>query len=238
MTEAHQIEQYESYLEELRRRIYFLALVLIGVFIFGFFAAGKVISFAINLFQLKNVVIATTSPFQFVELATSVGILLALLVVAPLAVYNIYAFLSPALNKKEKQLFVRSLPISLILFVIGFAYGVLTIFIAFKMLALLNASLGLTNIWDVNKFLSQIVVTSALLGLLFQFPLLLTFLIKTNILDRQFLKDNRRWAVLVIFIFVALLPPTDGISLIMTALPLMAIYELTIIINRKRLQPV
>lgn len=103
---------------------------------------------------------------------------------------------------------------------------------------MLNASLGLTNIWDVNKFLSQIVVTSALLGLLFQFPLLLTFLIKTNILDRQFLKDNRRWAVLVIFIFVALLPPTDGISLIMTALPLMAIYELTIIINRKRLQPV
>lgn len=238
MTEAKQIEQYESYLEELRRRIYFLALILIVVFVLGFLGAGKVISFAVDLFELKDVIIATTSPFQYVELATSVGILLALIVVAPLAVYNIYAFLSPALNNKEKRLFIRSLPVSIILFVIGFTYGVLTIFVAFKMLALLNSSLGLTNIWDVNKFLSQIVVTSALLGLLFQFPLLLTFLIKTNILDRQFLKDNRRWAVLVIFVFVALLPPTDGISLIMTALPLMAIYELTIIINRKRLRPV
>lgn len=236
--EQDSIAEYLQYLEEIRRRLYLLALVLVAVFAFGFFFAGKIISLAISTFQLKNVVIATTSPFQYVEIATSVGIFCALIIVAPLAVYHLYKFLKPALTKNEKKLFFQLLPVSFFLFVVGFAYGVVTIFVAFSMLASLNTSLGLTNIWDINKFFSQIITTSALLGLLFQFPLLLTYLIRINLLNVDVLREKRRWAVLGIFIFVALLPPTDGISLIMTALPLLAIYELTIIINRKKIRPV
>ncbi|HAG27397.1 TPA: hypothetical protein DCG61_01275 [Patescibacteria group bacterium] len=236
--EQNSIDEYLHYLEEIRRRLYLLALVLVGVFALGFFFAGKIIAFAIQTFQLKNVVIATTSPFQYVELATSVGIFCALIIVTPLAVFHLYKFLKPALTKNERRLFFQLLPLSFFLFTIGFAYGVVTIFVAFSMLASLNTSLGLTNIWDINKFFSQIITTSALLGLLFQFPLLLTYLIRINLLNVDVLREKRRWAILGIFVFVALLPPTDGISLIMTALPLLAIYELTIIINRKKIRPV
>lgn len=233
MVEISPIAEYEVYLDEIRRRIYVLALVVIGVFVIGFFSAGHIIKIAITTFQLKNVVIATTSPFQYVELATNVGLTLAVIAVAPLAVYQLYAFLKPALSPTERWYFFKLLPLCVLLFIVGFFYGAGTILFAFKMLAALNTSLGITNIWDISKFFSQIIVTSALLGLLFEFPLLLTFLIRIKLLKVKFLKKHRRWAILLIFIFVALLPPTDGISLIMTALPLLAIYELTIIINRK-----
>lgn len=238
MEEYSGITEYHPYLEEIRRRIYVLALVVIGIFIIGFFAAGYIIRFGVSMFNVDNVVIATTSPFQYVELATSVGIVLAMVVTAPLAVYHLYAFLRPALNSKEKSIFFKLLPFSLLLFVIGFSYGAATMLFAFKMVAALNTTLGLSNIWDISKFFSQIIVTSAFLGVLFEFPLLLTFLIRISLVERTALIRYRRWAYLVIFIVVALLPPTDGISLLATALPLIAIYELTIIFNRQNAQPV
>lgn len=224
--------EYVQYLEEIRRRIFTLAILFILSFVGGFLGASKIISLLVKAFKLDNVTIAATSPFQYVELATSIGIFTALILIAPLGIYHFYAFLKPALTKTERRLFFRFLPLAFILFAVGFLYGVVTIYVAFKMLALLNNSIGVSNIWDINKFFSQIVVTSALLGLIFQFPLILTYLVKINLVDVKFLIGKRRHAIVAIFIFVALLPPTDGISLLMTALPLVAIYELTIFVNR------
>jgi len=232
MDETQPIAEYAPYLEEIRSRIYSLVLSAILAFVAGFFGAGTVISWMIKAFSIKGVTIASSSPFQYVELATSIGMFTALVVIAPLALYHLYSFLRPALEKGERRLFFSMLPLAVLLFALGFAYGIATIYVAFSALASLNSSIGVANIWDIDKFFSQILVTSALLGILFEFPLVLTYLVRIHVLDAQFLRQNRRWAVVAIFVFVALLPPTDGISLLMTALPLVAIYELTIFVNR------
>jgi sec-independent protein translocase protein TatC len=77
----------------------------------------------------------------------------------------------------------------------------------------------------------QIFITSSFLGLFFEFPIVVTFLIKINILKVKMLKDKRRIAYFSIFALTALLPPTDGISLIAIALPLILLYEVTILFN-------
>jgi sec-independent protein translocase protein TatC len=82
-------------------------------------------------------------------------------------------------------------------------------------------------------FLSQIISTAILLGILFQFPIVFTFVIRLGVVDVNFLKEKRRFSVLIIFIFTSLLPPTDGLSLIAMALPLILLYELTIYANSK-----
>jgi sec-independent protein translocase protein TatC len=119
------------------------------------------------------------------------------------------------------------------LFVLGFSYGFAIMYYALVILAQINVNIGIQNIWDIGMFLSQIVLTSTLLGVLFQFPIVFTFIIRSGLVEVKFLREKRRIAVLIIFIFTSLLPPTDGLSLIAMALPLVLLYEVTILINSR-----
>ncbi len=169
----------------------------------------------------------------------SVGIYTGLIICLPLFIYHLYGFLKDGLNNKEKKLFFILLPIGLTLFLAGFAYGFTVLYSTLNSIAAINLSLGVKNLWDINKFLSQIILTSALLGLIFQFPIVLTFLTKVGLLTPKFLKEKRRHAVVLMFVSTSLLPPTDGLSLMIMVLPLIVIYEATIwtnlIIGRNRL---
>jgi len=63
----------------------------------------------------------------------------------------------------------------------------------------------------------------------------MTYLIKMGVFDIDFLKKKRRIAIFVIFLFTTLLPPTDGLSLLAMALPLVVLYEATIFVNSFKL---
>ncbi len=223
---------YGQYLDDIRRRILKLVIVFIIFFISGFLLTGKILGSVINLLKIKNVTIVTNSPFQFIDLAMNTGILIAIIFCLPIAIYLIYGFLKDGLQPKEKKFFFILLPIGFLLFFIGFIYGFAILYYALGLIANINIKLGVINLWDIDKFLSQIIMTAALLGLIFEFPLVLTFLIRTKIIDQDFLKKKRRLAYALMFVVVSLLPPTDGLSLIIMVLPLIIIYELTILLNR------
>ena len=74
---------YYEYYDNLRKRIYSLAVVFGIFFIAGFFEAGNIMRAIISIFKLGNVAIVTTSPFQFLDLATKVGMYTGLLVCLP-----------------------------------------------------------------------------------------------------------------------------------------------------------
>lgn len=228
------LETFLPYLEDLRRRLYWSTIIFGIVFIGGFFSSAFVLKHFISFFNIKDVLIATTSPFQFADLAVDIGFFFAIIITLPLVIFHVYSFLRPALTSREKKWFVLSIPLSLLLFVSGFLYGFLILYYSFQLLAELNESLGIKNIWDIGSFLSQIFITSSLLGIVFQFPLILSFGIKLQIIHSSFLKQKRRVALFIIFVIVSLLPPTDGLSLIAMALPLIILYEATILINTNK----
>lgn len=230
---AH-IEKFLPYLEELRSRIYWSTIIFCVVFVVGFFSSAFVLRHFIAFFDIKDVLIATTSPFQFADLAVDIGFFFAIIITLPLIIFHIYSFVHSALTHKERVLFMFSVPLSLVLFVVGFIYGFFILYYSFQLLAELNAGLGIKNIWDIGTFLSQIFITSSLLGIVFQFPLILSFAIKLEFIDQSFLKEKRRMALFIIFIIVSLLPPTDGLSLLAMALPLILLYEATILINTNK----
>lgn len=225
--------RFTPYLEDIRKRLYFTAIIFIIFFIAGFFSTSHIIKYIIAFFDIKDVVIATTSPFQFADLSINIGLFCAFLVTLPIIIYNIFAFLKPALSGKEKKLFFSFVPLSVLLFVAGFAYGFVIMYYALIVLAQINIQIGIQNIWDVGMFLTQIILTSALLGALFQFPIVVTYIIRMRIFSVDSLRKKRRIAVFIIFIFTTLLPPTDGVSLLLMALPLILLYEVTIFVNSR-----
>lgn len=227
------ISRYGNYFEELRRRLLVLVKIFATVFIISFFNIGPIVRLLLKYLTMDGVTIATTSPFQLVDLAMSIGFFLASVVTVPVFIYFLYSFLKPALLKKERKFFLLSLPLGLGLFILGFLYSSVMLYYAIRLIAYVNVNLGVVNYWDISSYVYQIVLTSTLLGLLFIFPLVITFLIKVGIMSVAFLKSKRRHAIVVIFIIVSLLPPTDGLSLILMAVPLVLIYELTVLFNRK-----
>lgn len=220
--------QYLRYLDEIRQRVYSLVIFFVIFFVAGFVYAGKIIGFIINNLRIANVSMVTTSPFQFFNLSMNVGVAVAMILILPILLFHIYYFLRDGLNLAEKRFFFKLLPASAILFCAGFVYGFIIMYYAFNYIAGVNNSLGIKNIWDIDKFISQIALTAALLGVIFQFPLVLSFLVKTNVISISFLKQKRRIAFAIIFIIVSFLPPTDGLSLIVMSLPLIFIYEITV----------
>ena len=221
-------------MEDLRRRLYRGA-ILFGIFFFvGFFSTGTILKKILDTIHLDEVTIATSSPFQFVDIAMNFGFFLAIMVCIPYIIYSFYVFIVPALTKDEKIKLLSSIPLSIGLFIIGFSYGFFILSFALEILASMNVRLGIANFWNIGQFLSQIFITSALLGLVFEFPLILTLLIKLDMITTQLLKDWRRVAYFVMLSFTALLPPTDGLSLLAMTLPLVVLYEVTILLNNNK----
>jgi len=226
------IKEYQPYLEDVFRRIYLITIAFIGFFVVGFFLAGPIIRLLTNFFDFEDVTLATTSPFQFVGLAMDTGLFFAMIFCIPLCVYHLYKFIGSGLRKKERNTILLILPLSIVLFLLGFAYCFSMLYFTMQTLATINVNLGVTNLWDISMFLSQIISTSALVGLLFEFPIVITLLTKFGFIDTDFLRNKRRYAIFGMFIFTSLLPPTDGISLLMMVLPLILMYEVTILFNR------
>lgn len=223
------LEKFLPFLEDLRNRLYRGVILFVVFFLGGFLSAGIILKKILNIIHVDQVVIAASSPFQFTDIAMDVGFFLAIIVSVPYLLYSFFAFAVPALTRSEKMKILKFIPLSAGLFIVGFVYGFFILYYALGLLASINAGLGIANFWNIGQFLSQVLVTSALLGLVFEFPLFLSLLVKLGIITPQILKNNRRVAYFFTICLTALLPPTDGVSLIAMALPLVLLYEGTIL---------
>lgn len=225
------LDTYGPYLNDAWRRTYRVALVFVASFFVGLLFAGTFVRAITEWFGMPGINIVLSSPFQLVGLFVDVGIFVAICVSVPYAVYQLYAFLRPGLSWKESRGFLLVLPVSVLLFAAGFVYGFGSLYWGLGALATLATTYGLQNMWDIETLIAQITMTAMLLGTLFQFPLVLSLLVRACILDRATLVRHRRTAHAGILIIVALLPPTDGFTLMLMVLPLAAMYELTILLS-------
>jgi sec-independent protein translocase protein TatC len=230
------IEKYGEYLEDARRRLYRMVIVFCVIFTIGFFSTTWFVKILVAFFKVKDATIVATSPFQLLDLAMSVGFFLAVVVILPLFVQQAYVFLRSGLLEKERRFFLILLPVAAALFIIGFSYGIMVMYFALGFIAAVNVQLGIANLWDISQFISMVMLTSVLLGILFEFPLILTLLIRMEVVTTRFLIAKRRHAYIIMLIFVILLPPTDGLSDIIMVAPLVIIYELTILLNSNHLK--
>lgn len=232
-----QTAKYIPFLVELRRRLLFLLCLFLITSILGFIYYEKIIKFVLRAFNFEGVNIVFTSPFQFISLAINSSLILGLIVIFPVILFQVLAFLKPAFHPREYKTAISILPLGLLLFVAGFAYGILIMRYTVQMFYQKSLELGVGNFLDVSFFLSQTLITAILLGIAFQFPLVLTFLLRSKLIDYHFLSGQRHFIYGFSLIFAALLPPTDLLSLLLLFLPLALLFELTLILNKLVFRP-
>ncbi|MCR4324770.1 MAG: twin-arginine translocase subunit TatC [Candidatus Curtissbacteria bacterium] len=229
-----ELEKYQPFLLEARKRLIFTLCVFATATIAGFVFYEKIIKFLIRILNLEGINVVFTSPFQFITLAISCGLATGLVISFPLFVIQILYFLKPALRKKEFKIVTRHLPLFFILFLAGFVFGTLIMKWQIQIFLEKSVSLGIGNVLDISRLLTTVLLTSVLLGIAFEFPLVLLILLRTGIINGQQLKRSRRWVYLGSFLFAILLPADSILADVFLALPLIILFEITLLLNRLR----
>lgn len=225
-------ERFFPFLVEIRKRLLFVVLFFVFAAAIGFLQYEKIVRFILSVYKLDGVNIVFTSPFQFMNLAVSSALLMGIVSVFPLIVFQFLSFIRPALKKKEYLTVVYLIPLSLVLFVFGFGIGSVMMRYVVELFYEKSLSLEIGNFLDISQLLSQIIVTSALMGAAFQFPIVLTLLVQLGIVKIKVIAQQRLIAYGTSLLFAALLPPTDVFSLVMLTAPLIVLFELTVVLNK------
>jgi len=220
------------FLYEIRKRIFFVFSLFFVSAIVGVICYEKLIRLVFIILKMPAVNIVFTSPFQYMELAINSGMTLGLIVCFPLIIWQLISFLKPALKPKEFRIIILLIPISLILFVGGFGVGIWMMSYVLSLSYQKSVELSIGTMLDITSLLSKIIVTSSLMGLAFQFPIVMTALIQVGIIKAKIMSKQRPLVYTAAIIFAALMPPTDILSLFLLTLPLVILFELTLLLNK------
>ncbi|MCL4426530.1 MAG: twin-arginine translocase subunit TatC [Firmicutes bacterium] len=219
-----------EHLEELRRRIVVAVAALVLFSVAGYFFSPKILAaIHASLPGVDFLIFTSLSEAFFVtiKIALYVGLVLAL----PVVFWQIWSFVAPALEPREKLLVGTLLPFIYLLFVGGLAFAFFVALPWTVRFFMSYAGPGLKPFLSIDDYLSFLFSMGLAFGLVFQLPLVILALTKIGLVKVEFLRRNRKYAILVIFVAAAIITPgTDMVSQIIMALPLMVLYELSIIL--------
>jgi len=234
MTENDKAEKipFTGHLEELRKRLVacFIAIGIGFVVSYGF--KEKLFDILshplISVMGADDKMIFTGLPeafFTYLKVSLLSGFMLA----APVVLYQFWMFVAPGLYKKERRFLVPIVFLSSVFFVGGALFGYFIVFpFGFKFF-LGFASETIQPLPSMKEYLSFSAKLLLAFGLVFELPLIITFLAKLGIVSVDFLKKNRKYALILFFAGSAILTPPDVVTQIMMAVPLMLLYEISII---------
>lgn len=220
---------FTEHLEELRWRLIIIIISIAVWFGICYTYSEDIIRFVQKPLNQKLIFISPTEAF-FVNL--KVAFFVAIFLSIPVIIYELWEFIAPGLLEKEKKYTLPFIISATVCFVIGSAFSY---YIALPMITrfLLNfAGSELKPMVSVNNYISFVGRFMIGSGLIFEFPVLIFFLSKIGIATPAFLSQKRGYAILGIFIISAVITPPDIFTMFIMAIPLMALYEISIIIAR------
>jgi sec-independent protein translocase protein TatC len=225
-----------DHLTELRRRLIIsgIAIVIGGIVCFVF--SENIISFFVKYYRdatdgekQQLIFLGPLDAFATrLKIATYGGIVLAF----PVWLYQLWRFITPGLNPNERKYAVPFVLTSIVLFALGGVVALITLPQALDFLLNIGGS-DLTPELTADKYLGLISLMIVAFGLAFEFPVVLVFLLMAHVITTQQLRRWRRFAIVVIVAFAALITPSqDPYSLFAMAVPMYVFYEASIIIGR------
>lgn len=164
-----------------------------------------------------------------------VALWMGLLLVSPYLLYLLFHFVAPGLYAHEKQYALRAVGGGYVMFLMGVALNYFLIFpLTFRFLGTYQVSAEVPNQIALTSYISMLLMLCFLMGMIFELPILCWLLAKIGVLKADFMKKYRKHAVVVILIIAAVITPTgDAMTLSLVALPIYALYEISILVVKK-----
>jgi sec-independent protein translocase protein TatC len=221
-----------DHLIELRKRLIYALISFFVVFFVTFYFAKPIFSFLIEPAKHEGYRLIVLDIFEFFFVTVKLSGFVALIVGFPLIATQIWLFVAPGLYRHEKRAFLPFLIATPFMFYAGCAimyYVVLPYVINFMLTQ--YAPPDIEKTLRSSDYLQRILQLVFAFGFAFEMPVLLTLLMRVGILSSATLKSKRRYAIVLCFIVAAVLAPPDVVSQLALAAPLLAFYEISILLG-------
>ena len=223
---------------ELRRRILWTLAFFLCTFVGGWLVAPFVQEFLtaplIAVWDDAQLLYTGITDGLMVQL--SIALLVAIMVTTPFALYQVWKYVAPGLHKNEKKFVISIFVFSPLLFVAGVAFAFYMLFpFVFRFFIELNESAPVPAVImpAVRDYITFAIGLLKVFGIAFQLPLVLVLLNRAGVLPRARVVAMRRYAIIFIVIAAAILTPPDIVSQILLAVPMLALFELSILLMKK-----
>jgi len=228
------IETYQPYFYELRKHLIVSGILFVIGSVIGLLLSSQFLTLILKFYQFKGISIITTSPYQFIDISFSIAFMAGVFLASPYAMFRLYYFVKPALKRSERRFIISFLPLSFGLFAAGFSFGLWLMQLVINFYSQINSGFAMNSFWDVQRFLSQIFFTSFLTGFVFQIPIIMSALIRLHLVSYSQFASKRKVIYAGLFVVAVILPTTDLLSLVLETLPLFFLFEIGLLLNRKK----
>ncbi|WP_260515066.1 Sec-independent protein translocase subunit TatC [Serratia fonticola] len=234
-----------SHLIELRKRLLNSIISVLAIFI-------VLVFFANDIYQIVSAPLIDQLPAGASMIATDVAspffapikltMMVSVIVAAPFILYQVWAFIAPALYQHERRLMMPLLVSSSLLFYLGMAFAYFVVFpLAFGFFAK-TAPIGVTIATDISNYLSFVMALFMAFGVAFEVPVAIILLCWSGVTTPEDLRKKRPYVLVGAFVVGMLLTPPDVFSQTLLAIPMYLLFEVGVFFARfyvgKRRKPV
>lgn len=219
-----------QHLTELRKRLIYSILCLFIFFIFSYNFSDVIVKDMVN--KAPDINFVFIAPAELFMSYLKIALIGALILGLPFILYNIWMFLSPGLEKNEKKIIITSLFTGGILFLLGVLFGY---FITLPLTIKFFADFQIEEVQAMISFSNYLSFSMAMVfsfGIIFEVPILMIVVVQLGLVNTEFLKKNRKIAVLIVFVVAAILTPPDVVSQVLLAIPMLLLFEIGIFLAK------
>ncbi|MFD1863228.1 twin-arginine translocase subunit TatC [Planococcus chinensis] len=222
-----------EHIGELRKRLTIIAVFFILALILSFFLAEPLIRYLQFTEEAKNLTLNAFKITDPIKIYMQVMTILAVILTSPVIMYQFWAFISPGLHDKERTATLSYIPFALLLFFSGLAFSYFVLF-PYVIGFMLNISdnLDIQETIGINEYFQFLFQITLPFGFIFQLPVLMLFLTRLGIITPMLMAKYRKYAYFVLITIAAFITPPDIVSHMMVTVPLLLLYEFSIVIAR------
>ncbi len=220
-----------GHLKELRNRLIICVISLVVFFLVGLYFAPSFINLLTDIGKQYGYNFVQLSPQELLLQQISVSLVTGVTLAFPVILYHIWAFIQPGLKKNENRLFLSALVFGLIFFIVGvlFAFKIMLPFML-RFLIGLTEGTDVTAAVSISQYITFLLTIFLVMGIVFELPVVTVILTQLGLLRVEWMKRSRKIVIILIFLVAAIITPPDIVSQVMVAVPMLGLYELSIIV--------
>ena len=205
-------------------------LVVFAVLFYGF--CDPLVAFILQPVRDRGIEVISTAVSDALVMKFKVCLVAALVCAMPVVIWQLWTFIAPALYEKEKRAFRLLFFSALVLFVIGVVFCYTVIFPLTVDLFWEAGTNVAETLWNVKDYFNFVLSFVLPFGLMFDLPIVMYLLARKGMISYQSASKARKYVILAIAVFAAILTPPDVVSQIMLMIPMIILYEISVQIIR------
>lgn len=212
-----------DHMDELRKRLIYVAIVVFAFTVVCFTFVDQLMDLLTR--PAEHMDLIYTTPAEALMSQIRLSFITAILITLPYILYQVLAFIMPALRETERKVVIGLVISMFFLFAVGVSFSYFVVF-PFALRFFLGFEMeGLAPLFTISAYISFVSSFLLAFGLVFQSPLVFWFLGHMGIISSDFLKTNRKFAVLIMAVLSAAITPPDFFSQMLMIGPMLLLYE-------------